>query len=115
MVHAMSQANRLAIEGALERGHLWMAIGRGPSRAVVNYWLIRRNGKTHLWKRDVDRFNIPIKAGLRETAQITELTVVACITDSNWQDALVLISSENPMRLRDLSRFHLNAKEASRV
>lgn len=34
------------------------------------YWRVRRNGATQLWKRDLNRFRIPVKAGLRGYAAI---------------------------------------------
>lgn len=37
-----------------------------------NWWKIRRNGKTRLWKRDPNRIRIPIKYGLRGTTTIYE-------------------------------------------
>jgi len=30
-----------------------------------NHWSIRRNGQTKRWKRDQERFRIPIKFGLK--------------------------------------------------
>lgn len=43
--------------------------GRGKEH-VLRY---RRNGKTQTWKRDPDKFRIPVKRGLKEYANITEI------------------------------------------
>lgn len=37
-----------------------------------NWWSVRRNGKTKYWKRDKMRVYIPVKFGLKMTAQISE-------------------------------------------
>jgi hypothetical protein len=51
--------NTLAnIEQALNNHSLWMRV------ANDKYWLCRRNGNTKRWKRDTDRFAIPLKCGL---------------------------------------------------
>jgi hypothetical protein len=84
------QGNRLAIEGALERGQLWAAIANG------RYWLLRRNGKTQLWKTKPNAFSIPVKAGLKTCARIDQASHVACVTDANWEDAVFVVSETNP-------------------
>jgi hypothetical protein len=38
------QSNRLALEAALARGHLWAAMRNGQ------YWQLRRNREIKLWK-----------------------------------------------------------------
>ena len=49
------------IETALDAGQLQISYDHGS-------WLsVRRNGRTKLWKRDVDRFNIPCKLGFNTT------------------------------------------------
>jgi hypothetical protein len=40
------------------------------------YWKLRRNGATQTWKRDPSRFSIPVKAGLKSCARITETDAV---------------------------------------
>jgi hypothetical protein len=35
------------------------------------WWRVRRNGKTQTWKRDPERFRIPLKAGLRSYGEAT--------------------------------------------
>jgi hypothetical protein len=39
-------------------------------------WAARRNGKTQTWKRDAERFRIPIKFGLKFCGEITQDTAV---------------------------------------
>lgn len=38
----------------------------------VRWWRIRRNGKTQTWKTDANRIRVPIKAGFKNCAAITE-------------------------------------------
>jgi hypothetical protein len=52
------------IETLLDAGKLEIAMRNG------NYWTLRRNGATKLWKRDVNRFRIPFKAGLKSCGAI---------------------------------------------
>jgi hypothetical protein len=56
------------IELALDHGNLFIAMSNG------RFWLCRRNGSTKLWKRDLTRFRLPIKFGLKGTGQIDEAT-----------------------------------------
>jgi hypothetical protein len=52
------------IERLLDTGKLEILMRNG------NYWQLRRNGATKRWKRDPERFRIPIKFGLRNTGAI---------------------------------------------
>lgn len=61
---------RFDIESALDTGNLWARMGNG------NLWRLRRNGQTKLWKTRPDEFRIPVKAGLRATGAITELSEI---------------------------------------
>lgn len=48
-------------------------IADGKVYAEMNngrFWQVRRNGATKRWKREPDRFRIPIKVGLRGYAAI---------------------------------------------
>ena len=54
------------IDNLLDRGQIEVKMGNG------NWWQLRRNGATKLWKRDETRIRIPVKAGFRATDQITE-------------------------------------------
>jgi hypothetical protein len=85
-----TQATRLAIEGALERRQLWVAMAGG------RYWTVRRNGVTKLWKTKPEAFSIPVKAGLRLATRIDQNSLVACMTDSGWKTAHFVISDTNP-------------------
>jgi hypothetical protein len=42
---------------------------RGGKKLIQEIW--RRNGKTKTWKRDPDRFRIPVKYGMRGYGYIT--------------------------------------------
>lgn len=56
---------RETIESALDRGVLF-------AETNGRRWLrLRRNGRTQTWKTRPNDFRIPVKAGLRSTAQIT--------------------------------------------
>lgn len=54
------------IEAALDAGQIYAAMRNGA------WWQVRRNGATKRWKTRPDEFRIPIKAGLRACAYITE-------------------------------------------
>lgn len=56
---------REALETALDSGRLFVHMRNGA------WWQARRNGRTQLWKRDPDRFRIPLKAGLRAYGEAT--------------------------------------------
>ena len=51
---------------AIDAGRVWTAMSHGK------YWRVRRNGATQTWKRDPNRFRIPVKFGLKGYGQITE-------------------------------------------
>lgn len=57
--------DRHDLEKALDAGKLYINIYGGPK-----WWLVRRNGRTQLWKRTPDRFRIPVKAGFKNHHQI---------------------------------------------
>jgi hypothetical protein len=45
----------------------------GPRGGVtIKVTEVRRNGQTQVWKRDADKFRVPVKYGLREYSEITE-------------------------------------------
>jgi hypothetical protein len=52
------------IEYALDHGMLWVLVGSG------RYWLARRNGATKRWKREPDRFELPVKSGMRNYGRL---------------------------------------------
>jgi hypothetical protein len=62
--HGISKAQ--GIGTLLDRQQLCAVMRNG------NWWRIRRNGATKLWKRDAERFAIPVKAGLKACCTITE-------------------------------------------
>lgn len=55
---------RETVEKALDSGRLSVNMGgRKP-------WGVRRNGQTKTWKREPDRFRIPVKIGFRHYGAI---------------------------------------------
>lgn len=68
------------IEAALDAGHLWALMYSG------RWWRLRRNGATQTWKRQPDRYSIPVKAGLRSTARI----------DNDWPADNLRVSETDP-------------------
>jgi predicted type IV restriction endonuclease len=80
---AKDMATRQEIETALDSGNLWAAMRNG------RFWKCRRNGKTQTWKREPERFSIPVKAGLKSCARVTE-------TDPIGSDGYFLISATDP-------------------
>lgn len=56
---------RHQIELALSEGRLWALMGNG------NYWRLRRNGATQLWKTRPSEFRIPVKAGMKSYGNVT--------------------------------------------
>lgn len=54
----------------IEQGSIWARMGNG------RYWQVRCNGATQTWKRDLFRYRIPVKAGLRACGEITNATVI---------------------------------------
>jgi hypothetical protein len=60
---------REEFETALDERRLWIVEYQVQGRR--NY-LVRRNGRTKTWKTDPNRFEIPIKWKLRNTARINE-------------------------------------------
>ena len=59
------------LESHFHFGTCYKTIGirGGETLKVVK---VRRNGKTQTWKRDADRFRIPIKHGLYSYGEITQ-------------------------------------------
>lgn len=63
----MNTINTLAeLESALDSGRLQAHMRHGK------WWDLRRNGQTKRWKRDPNRFRLPVKAGLRSHYAFTE-------------------------------------------
>ena len=54
----------------IERGYIWARMYHG------HYWQVRCNGKTQTWKRDLFRYRIPVKAGIRAYGEITNETEI---------------------------------------
>ena len=59
------------IELALANHNLFALMNHG------NYWRLRRNGRTKLWKTRPMDFCIPFKAGMNAYGQITHNTEIA--------------------------------------
>ena len=56
------------LEQALDSGRLFVLVSAANDR----WWKARRNGMTKRWKRQPQRFRIPIKAGFKLTGAITD-------------------------------------------
>lgn len=95
------------IESALKTGQLWLMMGRGR---VTNYWMLRRNGKTKRWKRDVTRWEIPVKGGLRECVTILNDLVIVRIGVESWEAHPIVCSPVNPIEFRGLTRHVIMAR-----
>lgn len=54
----------------IEHGAIWARMPNG------RYWRVRCNGRTQTWKRDLFRYRIPVKAGLRACGEITNKTEI---------------------------------------
>jgi hypothetical protein len=63
--------DRADIEQALNAGQLFVAMGKNSAEQPI-YWQLRRNGRTQTWKREPNRFYIPVKYGYRGYATIDE-------------------------------------------
>ena len=70
----------------LDAGHVWARMNNG------RYWKLRRNGAVKLWKRDLFRYRIPVKAGLKVYSEITNQTEIGTF-DSDYQ---FIFSSADP-------------------
>lgn len=55
---------------AIDKHWLWVRMNSG------RYWQCRRNGATKRWKRDPERFRVPVKFGLKGTDAIVDLNSV---------------------------------------
>lgn len=69
--------DRVTFERALDSHKVKARVSNG------NLWMVKRNGKTRTWKRDADRFEIPIKMGFKSYGLVTQ--------DNINSDALVII------------------------
>lgn len=66
---SLAEATKLTrdnFERHLDAGRIEIRMAKG------NWWAIRRNGQTKLWKTDTIRIRVPYKAGLRVYGAITE-------------------------------------------
>lgn len=63
--------DRKDFETALDTGRVYAKMRNG------NYWQVRRNGKTQLWKTRPFDFSVPVKAGLRATDRYTHLDLAS--------------------------------------
>jgi hypothetical protein len=61
--------SREQIERHLDAGELEVEMSNG------RWWAIRRNGMTKTWKRDPQRYEIPVKAGLKSYGTIMPSTL----------------------------------------
>lgn len=71
--------NRATIESLLDSRTLCVRMHSG------RVWdSVRRNGATKTWKREPNRFRIPIKYGFRGYGEITETTEIVLLTDGRY-------------------------------
>ena len=61
----------------IEHGSIWIRMNSG------RYWKVRCNGATQLWKRDLFRYRIPVKAGMYLYTEITNKTEIGTF-DSDY-------------------------------
>jgi len=86
----MTTIPKATIEQALTEGLLWGAMPNG------RYWKLRRNGATRVWKTRPNDFSIPVKAGLRSCARITEMSLVDLHGSSDWRQADFVVATTDP-------------------
>ena len=63
-------ASHQSVRDAIKHGCVWVRMNSG------RYWRVRCNGATQLWKRDLFRYRIPVKAGLKVYSEITNETEI---------------------------------------
>jgi len=86
----IENVTRADIETALDRGNLWAKMGNG------NWWKLRRNGSTKLWKTRPTEFRIPIKAGLKATGSLDHSDA-----QTGFPDRFLIANSDpNPQKRR---------------
>lgn len=79
------------VEHALDNGQLWGAMRNN------RFWRLRRNGATQTWKTRPREFSIPVKAGLRSCARVTDQSWIAVRSEEpDWRDAHFVITKEDP-------------------
>ena len=84
----MTTITKDSAEAALDQGLLWALMANG------RYWKLRRNGKTKTWKTKPDRFNIPVKAGLKSFAIITETSRINLRGSVGWRMADFVVAAD---------------------
>jgi hypothetical protein len=62
---------RAEIENLLDAGKLQICMINGTPRAP-RWYDVRRNGKTQTWKRQPERFSIPVRVGFRDAFRIED-------------------------------------------
>lgn len=63
-------ASHQSVVDAIKHGQVWLRMNSG------RYWRVRGNGRVQLWKRDLFRYRIPVKAGLKVYSEITNETEI---------------------------------------
>lgn len=90
---------RTQIETALDANELWAAMRNG------RYWRLRRNGRTQTWKTRPSEFRIPVKAGLKAYAALTETSDVRFVENPSWREGNFVISTQDPNEVHHASYY----------
>ena len=67
-------ASHQSVRDAIKHGCVWIRVSGRAS--APRYWRVRVNGATKLWKRDLFRYRIPVKAGMNVYNEITNETEI---------------------------------------
>jgi len=67
-------ASHQSVRDAIKHGCVWIRVSGRAS--APRYWRVRANGATKLWKRDLFRYRIPVKAGMNVYNEITNETEI---------------------------------------
>lgn len=84
----------------IEHGFIWARMHNG------RYWRVRCNGRTQTWKRDLFRYRIPVKAGLKACGEITNETEIGSFDSA--ADFICSSADPNTCTIRAYIRAHRN-------
>lgn len=78
------------VETALAAGELWASMTNG------RWWRLRRNGATQRWKTRPDKWQIPVKCGLRTCSRVTNAYSIVNCGEPGWRKAVFVIATGDP-------------------